>query len=109
MRVPEVVEFRVTPKNGFVDPGFVPLRTPKNHLLKRRIHRHPPRGVAQGFPGAVRNVEFLEWNHSARVGREEPQLAIHRHRENAATVEIQQDVGRNDGCHGDSIHYSPPR
>jgi hypothetical protein len=31
-----------------------------------------------------------------------------RHGKKTAPVEIQQSLGRNDVCHGESGHYAPP-
>ena len=92
MRVPEFVQPRVALDDLVVDPGLGALRAFAHDFSERNVHADLedffPRDALEG----MRNVEFLEGENRARIGRKPFDFAVlHRHGKHAETISLEQD------------------
>jgi hypothetical protein len=91
MRVTELVQSRVALNDLGVDPGVVALRAGPNDFAKFYVDLDLESFPALQLAERMRHMKFVERHDGARIGREPFDLAIiHRHRENAQPITLQQ-------------------
>ncbi len=96
MRVTELMQSRVALDDLGVDPGVVPLSAGANDFAKFYVDLDLENFFALQLAERMRHMKFVERNDGARIGREPFDLAIiHRHRENAEPITLQQKFRLN--------------
>ena len=89
MSEPHGVKFQTTLQNPLIDPRLLTARTRSYHLFKTVVDPHLPRWIIKSGTRSMRHTKRLDRKYPPWIGREHPQLAIHRHREHSPAVEIQ--------------------
>src|SRR6185295_5130561 len=95
------VQILVTRHDLLIDPGLVPSRARPNHLRERAIDSYLKR-FARPYPsGRMGKMKCFQWDDAAPLGGKPfDRIIIHRHRENAEPITLQQKLRRNHGCRG---------
>src|SRR6478752_7458463 len=101
MRVTNPVQILVTRHDLLIDPGLVTSRARPNHLRERAIDFYLKR-FSRPYPaGRMGKMKRFQWDDAAPFrGKPFNRIIVHRHRENAEAITLQQKLRRNHGCRG---------
>src|SRR5207248_3787816 len=98
MRMTNCVQILVTGHDLLIDPGLVTSRTRPNPLGERAIDFCLKRFTRQDASGRMGKMKRFQWDDPASFGGKPFNgIILHRHRENAEPITLQQKFRRNHG------------